>query len=537
MNNPTFFNFEGEKAQEHLLSMNVATPMAELYGEFSVLCSKSQCLNCATAAEKQAREMADEKRQTEKARELLQEKVNTEATLYAAARSPQPRCHPETRTDLRDRILKHLAMSPKDRPSPLLWICGALGVGKSAVAQSIAEVCKEKGWTVAVFFFSRPNKRDDPTTVVPTLVLQLSESIPAYLRIVTPLIVGKPTVLQGTLAVQFQMLITEPALALSADDLSSLSGPIVMILDGLDECNDDNGAQPEFVELVTQFTSTCKANCLPFVWIVTSRPEPQIVNKFNLMNSTLPCHKETLSSGTPKDRKDAAKILDDGFLRARTDFPTSFTPGTQWPTEHQLSKIKDTTDGHMLFASVVVKFVNNKKIGRPRAQLTACLDFLEKGIQTLKKGSPFDPLDALYRGILDHIEPSNRRVALHILGIHLLVLSDSEWQDNPAQGIAALLSLDQETFYASLQNLHAVLVIPEPDEAHANSLQFYHASFGDFLKRVFRSPEQFLEEPEDHVSELDILCMFENLRSTWVPKLLSQDQGKLSGAWFEIITV
>jgi hypothetical protein len=102
------------------------------------------------------------------------------------------------------------------------------------------------------------------------------------------------------------------------------------------------------------------------------------MHTFNLLRSTLACHKETLSSGTHKDRQDAAKILDDGFLRARTDFPTSFTAGSSWPTERELSKIKDATDGHMLFANtVVVKYVNNKKIGRPRAQLTACLECLE----------------------------------------------------------------------------------------------------------------------------------------------------------------
>jgi hypothetical protein len=525
MNNPTFVNFEGERPPERLsldTAMNSESRMQSQGGFPLAFCAVR--LNCAKVVKKEVTKSAEE----ESVRKLLKEKANIEATLYAAARSPQPRCLPETRTEVQDRIMEQLSLSPKNRPSPLLWLCGALGVGKSAVAQSIAEVCKRKGWNVAVFFFSRPNKRDDPNSVVPTLALQLSHTIPAYLRIVTPLI-NNSTVLEDTLAFQFQTLLVDPALVLSSDDLSTLSGPIVMILDGLDECDDDNDAQPEFIELVTKFALVCKERCLPFVWLVASRPEPQIVHRFNLMRSTLPCHKEMLSSGTPKDRKDAAKILDDGFLRSHTKFPTSFTAGTPWPTERELSKINDAADGHMLFASVVIKFVNNKKIGRPRAQLTACLEYLDKGIQTMRKGSPFDPVDALYRGVLDSIEPSNRLPALHILGIHILI--SGKRRNGPALVIAALLSLNQETFYASLQNLHAVILVPAPNEAHMKPLLFYHASFGDFLRRVFSSPENFLEERGDQVSEIDILCTLEDLRTRWISKLLSQDQTKLLGAF------
>jgi len=61
-----------------------------------------------------------------------------------------------------------------------LWLYGPAGAGKSAIAQTIAELLEKAGLLAAAFFFSRNGLagRNDKTPLVATLVYQLIISIP-----------------------------------------------------------------------------------------------------------------------------------------------------------------------------------------------------------------------------------------------------------------------------------------------------------------------------------------------------------------------
>ena len=70
-----------------------------------------------------------------------------------------------------------------DNVALFLWLYGPAGAGKSAIAQTIAELLEEAGLLAAAFFFSRNSPgRDDKTTLVATLIYpciyQLVTSIP-----------------------------------------------------------------------------------------------------------------------------------------------------------------------------------------------------------------------------------------------------------------------------------------------------------------------------------------------------------------------
>ncbi|KAF9254827.1 hypothetical protein L218DRAFT_834612, partial [Marasmius fiardii PR-910] len=48
----------------------------------------------------------------------------------------------------------------------ICWLSGAEGVGKSTIALTIAEECKQDG-VVALFFFSKPNSRcNNPSPLI-----------------------------------------------------------------------------------------------------------------------------------------------------------------------------------------------------------------------------------------------------------------------------------------------------------------------------------------------------------------------------------
>ncbi|KAJ3555752.1 hypothetical protein NP233_g12135 [Leucocoprinus birnbaumii] len=90
----------------------------------------------------------------------------------------------------------------------LLWLFGPAGVGKSAVAQSVSEALKAEDIFAAGFFFSRPNNRSEPDSVVPTVVYQLALLIEPYRLILGQLFRDNPQILDQGRAALFHQLIT-----------------------------------------------------------------------------------------------------------------------------------------------------------------------------------------------------------------------------------------------------------------------------------------------------------------------------------------
>ncbi len=80
------------------------------------------------------------------------------ADVDSSARYPPPQCHPGTREWLTKKIEEWLF--DEQRKWDLLWLYGPAGVGKSAVAQTIAEYSLENG-RLGAAFFSRTNDRSD----------------------------------------------------------------------------------------------------------------------------------------------------------------------------------------------------------------------------------------------------------------------------------------------------------------------------------------------------------------------------------------
>lgn len=117
-------------------------------------------------------------------------------------------------------------------------------------SQTIAEEFKTTGRLGAAFFFYRPNKRDDPGTVIPTLTYQLAIRHHEYKRIVTERLVDDPTILEKYHRTQFKELIIDPFHVIVTQHASTVPEPLLIILDRLDEC-DDEGAQCELTELIS----------------------------------------------------------------------------------------------------------------------------------------------------------------------------------------------------------------------------------------------------------------------------------------------
>ena len=92
---------------------------------------------------------------------------------------PQNAIHRDPRT--REAILQEIMdwIKDNDRLTRFLWLNGPAGAGKSAIEQTIAELCHQMNLLAASFFFARSvNGRNNKTFLITTIVDQLIESIP-----------------------------------------------------------------------------------------------------------------------------------------------------------------------------------------------------------------------------------------------------------------------------------------------------------------------------------------------------------------------
>ncbi|KXN84095.1 hypothetical protein AN958_00464 [Leucoagaricus sp. SymC.cos] len=402
----------------------------------------------------------------------------------SSARSYPPRCHVDTRLSLRSRILEW--RENYKRRSRLLWVMGQAAVGKSAVAQTMAEVFAEMGYLGASFFFSRPNQRDNPHTLIPTLAYQLALNLPTYKRAITKRLGDDPTILRKHRRALFEELISEPLRDLMAQNHPIVSSPLVIIIDGLDECSDKEAQ----VELIGLFS---KAGHLPLLWLVTSRPEYHLKSARSHPNFYATWLHEDISIDDKEAQRDVQRLLRSGFENIRQQYEDQLDPN--WPSQEHVRSISAVALGHLGFTDFLLRFIGDKEYADPRGQLEVCLRFI--GGNGLGPGAlnPLHALDLLYHRILSDIAGNYLERTINILALITLYPHNNLC----AQDVANFLSLDQGAFYGSLQRMHSVLSIPEPSKAHEARVQVYHASFSDFLKDRTRSGEYVIDKGVAHL--------------------------------------
>ncbi|KAJ3574139.1 hypothetical protein NP233_g1970 [Leucocoprinus birnbaumii] len=439
----------------------------------------------------------EEEKILEKGLNMLLAKAMPDAMLHSEARSYPPRCNEDTRKTMRDGLLE---WGLRDRAAQaLLWLSGPAAVGKSAVAQTVAEAMKEEGRLGGVFFFSRPNNRSNPNVVIPTLVYQLILILPPYKLIIAQRLHEDPTILSQDRRSQFREFFTIPfitALAvrpltrLNAELLDLLSRqPLLLVLDGLDECNDHN-AQCELIQLIGRYVIEDGDSRLR--WMVCSRPESHLKVVFSSSGLAGAVLRKKLQVDNKEAQADALRIIQKGFSDIRNRYPDHVDAG--WPQESQVRFIAEQASGHLGFASFIIRFIGDEKYDDPSGQLDVCIDFLQRMGSSGFGPNPLHALDLLYSRILSDVQKNLLHYTDSILG--MLVLYGQEKLS--ALTLANFLGLKKATFYGSLQRLHSVLMIPNPNEAHDNSIKVYHASFFDFLKDSARSGEFAVDEASIH---------------------------------------
>ena len=420
--------------------------------------------------------------------QALSQAISYGAMRDSAERDPPPRCHPGTREKATEDIIRWI-----EEPNPsstVLWVSGRAGVGKSALMQKIAElglVCFG-----GCFFFRRGtagcNVKDH---LFATLAYQLAMNVSGMLEPVDQAMMRDFSLPRMTAAVQLKRLIIEPIRLLP----TSPRPTIIVIIDGLDECEDFN-SQHHILTLIGQVILDPDT---AIRFIIASRPEYQISEMFN---------KEPLFSRTRR------LILDEGYDTA-ADIERYFQDKFQeiymlnrdimldvnspWPSKNDLKKLVWRSSGQFIYAATVIKFVGaHIDFRTPPERLEIVLD------HGPTQASAFTELDRLYMHILSLYPDSG--VLVHTLGM-ILVLEAQNGEffiiHNPHSVIAAITGLGEAKVHLvlrALQSLTEIHTAPlfddaddiEPNGTHVQWLKLSHRSFYDFLTDSLRSGPYFI---------------------------------------------
>jgi NACHT domain len=367
----------------------------------------------------------------------------------------------------------------------VLWLYGSAGAGKSAIAQTIAEMCDELGLIIASFFFSRASQsRNHEKRLISSIAYQLAISIPATRFYIESAVQIDPAIFDKSLETQIKKLIIRP-LQNACDDVSlavAKQWPRLIIIDGLDECNGP-AIQCSIIRLLSK---ALRHVPVPLILFVASRPEPHIRNTFNLMIKSVSRH--IVLDDSYESDADIKELLVSGFKEIKENHHLGTYIPKSWPSEAVINRLVRTSSGQFIYASTVMKYLNSPK-HRPMKQLDIIL-----GLTPVIGDMPYKELDALYSHILSCVED----IATTLKILSFLFFGYRYFRGITPDFVATLFGLDEEDVYLHLSELHSVLYVPPPPNASRLQIRPTHASLQDFLVDKLRSGKYYLDEEAFH---------------------------------------
>ena len=388
----------------------------------------------------------------------------------------------------RESVLDEIEVWSKDFDKPrVYWLNGLAGTGKSTIAQTIAERVFADGRLGASFFCSRDfSNRSNLHFIFPTLAVQLARRYIRFRSIFIPLVQSDPEIAHESLFNQMKKLIVEP--------LKKSAISMVIVIDALDECKDDEPASA-ILSVLGQFVSQ-----IPQVkFFITGRPEPRIREGFRLHLPAETTDVFVLHSVKPNlVNNDIRWFLKHSFLEIAKR--RSGVDG--WPTEKQLHRLCKRAAGLFVYAVATVKFVDHKN-GNPKKQLDRLLQSPDSSREGKTKFKTDTTLDSLYTSILqeafDGNDPEHDRMARSVLGAVILAT-------NPLSpsAIAALLVFGIEDVLPILSSVGSLLL----QEDIVSPVRPFHKSFPDFIIDPTRCiNERFCVSPPSHHPEIFVGCL------------------------------
>ncbi|MDQ1532138.1 MAG: hypothetical protein QOE37_2263, partial [Microbacteriaceae bacterium] len=286
-------------------------------------------------------------------------------------------CLPKTRLDVIKAFTEWIADGLNNQKK-VLWLHGLAGSGKSTISTTLAHTMRGLHRLGAFFYFNRDIPERNAATLIGTLAHQLATFDAQIGAEVSRVVERNPNIAAMPLDFQFANLLATKALK----SMEWSGGPIVLVIDALDECGTERDRRH-----IMQVLSKGFSDLPPFVRVVvSSREEPDIEAAFEPHPAIYSYH---LDINSPTTGEDITEFLRYRLAEIRTANKYILFP-SDWPSDNVLYALRARAAGLFVWASTACLYVDSHD---PLRRLEDLLT--QESVDT--SSAPFANLDRLYK--------------------------------------------------------------------------------------------------------------------------------------------
>ncbi|RPA77251.1 hypothetical protein BJ508DRAFT_330350 [Ascobolus immersus RN42] len=359
-----------------------------------------------------------------------------------------------------------------DPGKSVYWLAGMAGTGKSTIALTAATEFKNQGRLGASFFFSRQHAElGNSSRFVATVCVMLLLGFPEVAMVLKTVFENDPQICSRGFREQWRQLVVLPLQQLYA--IGPLKSPIIIVIDALDECEDEQGVK-YILEALSQITSVGEFGLRV---LLTSRPEHAINSGIREYLSSL--HQFFALHDIER------QIVDNDIKIYLTNELEKICceggiPRSQWPGQQDIDSLLRNSEQLFLYASTVCIFL--RQMIRQLGGITHALRVIV---------SDFRGMDALYGGVLAHALQEYKAPALEAFRDDLehnlkRIVGGIVTMLKPLSPKSLAELLDIQAFFdirLALMNLSSIVQISQrdSDDDDDGCIRLLHLSFREFV--------------------------------------------------------
>jgi hypothetical protein len=360
----------------------------------------------------------------------------------------------------------------------VFWLCGMAGTGKSAIARTLCHQLNSAHLLGGSFFCSRRGTagQRDITRIIPTLARHLARLDPGFRQKVAECLKRDSDISSATIDIQLDELLVKTR----SDRLYSLSTPLILVIDALDE-----GAEADDTTLLLEKILE-KAQDLPFRFFITSRPESHIREKF------VP---RSASERTAFYLHDIEETMVKADIRLFVEHRLGKIKKEQkhrlpkdWPAAQEVGQLVDCADKLFIYAFIACNYIKRDPVMRLGVVIKTTV--IDKRPLTQR-------LDDMYTLILDEAQNPKKVESNIISDIQKCLAALVSVQETLSlRSLAMLIDTKPTRVRTVMDDLHSVILLPESnDDGPVTTL---HASLGDYLVDRIRSKRHSITKDSAH---------------------------------------
>ena len=399
-------------------------------------------------------------------------------------------CMDQTRVEL----LQELREWYSKPQSPILWLSGMAGTGKSTIARTVAQELYTDHRLAGSFFFRRAGKLSKASNFVTTLAHQLAviprpDTSPSFKELIGEAVLEHSEVLTQGLRSQWKKLIVGPLSRVESSSRLALT----FVLDALDECGSNDDIRL-IIQLLVELKTIKNVNVSV---LITSRPETTLVRGFRDIAEII--HRRLDLREIPRETVEHDLLV---YMKKKLGQITS-TSKPDWLNEKDLGMLVQKADCLFIYAATVCLFIENYPDAPEDCLSNVLLDRPHGGGDTAA-------IDEMYTQVLSSafVKSAQREEMTQLLTEKFRIVVGSIVALLEMQSVIALsdlLSIKVDAVQRTLGSLVSVLNIPSDTK---QPIRLLHPSFRDFLLDKARCRHKYFHiQSETAHADLAIRCL------------------------------